>query len=121
MFKTAAIKRLKDSPYLLINLTFAFFPVSLILGSLIVNLNLLLFCSLGIYYLISKNLKFKLDLATKVIFLFFLVVFFSTSLVFVKSLLIENYDSSNLTRFIKSILLLRFFLFLLIQFAEQQL
>ena len=71
MFKTTAIKSLKDRPYLFINLTFAFFPISLILGSLIVNLNLLLFCSLGIYYLISKNLKFKFDFATKVIFLSF--------------------------------------------------
>ena len=41
---------------LLINLVLAFFPISFVLGSLITNTNLVLFCVLGIFNLRSKIL-----------------------------------------------------------------
>ena len=47
---------------LLTNLVFSFFPISFILGNLIINLNLLLFCCLGIFHLKSRILKIKFDL-----------------------------------------------------------
>ena len=47
-------KEINDNPYLFVNFVFAFFPFSFIFGSLIVNLNVLLFCCLGIFYLKSK-------------------------------------------------------------------
>ena len=65
---------------LLTNLVFSFFPISFILGNLIINLNLLLFCCLGIFHLKSRILKIKFDFVTKVIFFFFFIVFFSTAL-----------------------------------------
>ena len=42
-------KEINDNPYLFVNFVFAFFPFSFIFGSLIVNLNVLLFCCLGIF------------------------------------------------------------------------
>ena len=53
---------------LLINLAFGFFPISFILGSFIVSINLLLLCCLGIFYLRSKILNHKYDFPIKIIF-----------------------------------------------------
>ena len=103
-----------ENSYLLINFIFAFFPISFILGSFVVNLNLFLFCCLGIFYLKSKILKTKFDFSIKIIFLFFLIIFLSTCISFIKSLYVEGYDSINLSRLIKSIIFFRFFLFLII-------
>ena len=99
---------------LLINLVFAFFPISIILGNFIINLNLILFCVLGIFHLKSKILKVEFDFTLKIIFLFFLIVFFSTSLSFIKSLYFDEYEYDNLIRLVKSIAFFRFFLMLLI-------
>ena len=54
-------KEISNNPYLFVNLVFAFFPFSFILGSLVVNFNLFLFCCLGIFYLKSKILRTKYD------------------------------------------------------------
>ena len=82
------------------NLTFAFFPISFILGNFITNTNLVLFCILGIFHLRSKILTTKLDFTLKIIFFLFLVVFLSTSLSFIKSLYFEEYEYTNLVRLI---------------------
>ena len=66
------------------SLMFAFFPISFILGNLFINLNLLLFCCFGIFHLRSKILTTEYDFPIKIIFLFFFIVFFSTSLSFMK-------------------------------------
>ena len=112
--KSIVQEKNKNNPYLFVNLIFSFFPISFVLGSLIVNVNLLLMCCLGIYHLKSKILKTKFDFSIKIIFLFFLIIFFSTSLSVAKALYFDEYDSYNLDRLIKSILFFRFFLFLII-------
>ena len=84
--------------HLFINFIFAFFPVSFVLGSLFINLNLLLFCCLGIFYLRTKILTFKFDLTIKIIFLFFLAVFFSTVLNLIRSIYFEDHDGINLSK-----------------------
>ena len=112
--KTVVRKEINNHPYLFVNLVFGFFPISFILGTLIVNLNLLLFCCLGIYYLKSKVVTTKFDFSIKIIFLFFLIIFFSTSLSLAKALYFEGFEDLNLIRFTKSILFFRFFLFLII-------
>ena len=116
MLQTKSIiqKKNKNNPYLFINLVFCFFPISFILGSLLVNINLLLFCCLGVYYLKSKILTTKFDFFIKVIFLFFFVIFLSTVLSFIESLYFDEYNSTNLHKLLKSILFFRFFLFLII-------
>ena len=112
--KTVVRKEINNHPYLFVNLVFGFFPISFILGTLIVNINLLLFCCLGIYYLKSKVVTTKFDFSIKIIFLFFLIIFFSTSLSLAKDLYFEGFEDLNLIRFTKSILFFRFFLFLII-------
>ena len=93
---------------LLINLTLAFFPISFIFGNLVVNFNIVLFCILGIFYLKSKILTTQYDLSIKVIFLLFAVIFFSTSLSFIKFLYIEGYNEVHLARLVKAIMLFRY-------------
>ena len=115
--KSISRKEIYNNPYLVINLVFAFFPFSFIIGTLVVNFNLLLFCCLGIFYLKSKILRTKYDFAIKIIFLFFLIVFLSSTLNAIKSQFFDGYDTDlNLVRFIKSILFFRFFLFLIITY-----
>ena len=105
---------LKINPTLLVNLTFCFLPISFIFGNLITNINTLLLCVLGIFHLKSKILEIKFDRTIKIIFLFFLVIFFSTSLSFLKSFYWEGYEHSNFIRLIKSIIFFRFFLMLIV-------
>ena len=106
---------------LLTNLVFAFFPISFISGNFIINLNLLLFCCLGIFHLRSKILKTKYNYTIKIIFLFFFIIFFSTSISFAKSLYIDGYEYNNLFKLIKSITFFRFFLMLVITYLLVQL
>jgi len=106
-------KKISIDSILLINLTLAFFPISFILGNLIVNLNLILFCVLGIFHLRSKILTTKYNLSIKIIFLLFFAIFFSTSLSFIKSLYIEGYEYEHLARLVKSITFFRYFLMLI--------
>ena len=107
-------KKFSIDSIVLINLTLAFFPISFILGNLIVNLNLVLFCILGIFHLRSKILTTKYNLSIKIIFLLFFVIFFSTSLSFIKFLYIEGYEYEHLARLVKSIMFFRYFLMLII-------
>jgi len=107
-------KKFSINSILLINLTLAFFPISFILGNLIINLNILLFCILGIFHLRSKILTTKYDLSIKIIFLLFFTIFFSTSLSFIKFLYIEGYEYEYLERLLKSVMFFRYFLMLII-------
>ena len=50
------------NPILLTNLVFGFFPISFVLGNFVTNVNLILFCILGIIQLRSKILTFKFKL-----------------------------------------------------------
>ena len=106
---------------LLTNLVFAFFPISFILGNLFINLNILVFCCLGIFHLRSKILNTKYENIIKIIFLFFLLIFFSTSLSFIKFLYIDGYEYANLARLIKSVTFFRFFLVLVVIYLLSQL
>ena len=103
---------LKSIP--LINIVFSLFPISFILGNLIININFLLFCCLGFFHLRSKILIDKLNFPINIIFLFFLLVLFSTGLNFAESLYFDEYEKFDLSRILKSILFFRFFIILLI-------
>tara|TARA_Y100000590_G_scaffold438567_1_gene561528 strand:- start:4126 stop:5457 length:1332 start_codon:yes stop_codon:yes gene_type:complete len=104
-----------------LNIIFAFFPVSFILGNFFTNFNLILFSVYGILYLKSKIFKIKFDFSLKIIFLFFLFVFLSTVLSFLKSSFFQEQDDMALTRLIKSALFFRFFLLLLILYVLNEL
>ena len=110
-------KEISNNPYLFVNLVFAFFPFSFILGSFVINFNLFLFCCLGIFYLKSKILQTKYDFIIKIIFLFFLIVFLSTTISVIKFQYFDGHLSNlNLVRFSKSIFFFRYFLFLIITY-----
>ena len=110
--KSTAQEKIKNNPYLFVNLVLAFFPISFIIGSFAVNLNLILLCLLGVFYLKSKILTSKFDFSIKIIFLFFFIIFFSTLLSFLKTIYFDGYNSVDFARLTKSILFFRFFIFL---------
>ena len=105
----------------LMNIVFSLFPISFIAGNLMTNINFFLFCCLGIFHLRSKILINKLNFPLKIVFIFFLLVLFSTSLNFVESLYAGNYEKSDLTKLIKSILFFRFFIILSIVYFLSEL
>ena len=113
-YMTLEKKNFEINSISIINFLFAFFPISFILGNFIINLNLILFCCLGIFHLKSKILKTKIDFIVRFIFIFFFVIFFSTILSFIISLYFEGYINVNLLKLVKSIVFFRFFLLLLI-------
>ena len=124
MLKSTTISNKKNFSFnsiILINLVFAFFPISFIFGNLITNINLLLFCILGIFHLKSKIFEIKFNLPIKIIFLLFFVILFSTSLSFVKSLYLEGYEYIHLIRLTKSVIFFRYFLMLLIIYKLSEL
>ena len=71
----------------IINILFSLFPLSFILGNFALNVNTLLLCFVGIFSLKSKIFTTRLNFYIKIIFLFFFIIFFSTSLSFIDLLL----------------------------------
>ena len=84
----------KKIPFSLIEISFYFFPISLILGSLIVNLNILIFLILSYSTFIIDKIRINLNLSSILLFLFFLTVILSSIL---------NIETINVSNFIKSI------------------
>ena len=109
------------NPVLLTNITFALFPISFIFGNLIVNIIFFLFCCLGIFHLKSKIIINKFDFNLKIIFIFFLLILFSTGLNFVQALYLGDYQNSDLSKLLKSMLFFRFFIILLIVYLMSDL
>jgi len=95
----------KISVNYLINLLFCFFPISLIIGSLIVNVNLFIFLILSFLYIKKNNYKTNLDY-TKIILTCFFLFIIITTFINIKSL---NYEYA-----IKSVFLLRFLILYII-------
>jgi O-antigen ligase len=89
------------------NLLFFLFPISFILGSLIVTLNLYLFLILGFFYIKKSNYKLNFDYINNILIFFFLLIIISSLI---------NLQSIKFDYFIRSILLLRFvFLYMLME------
>ena len=107
-------KSLNIDSNLFINLVFSFFPIGFILGNLVTNINIVLFCFLGIFHLKSKIFTTEFNLPIKIIFSFFVIIVFSTIITFASELYVEGYENLNFTNLIKSIFFFRFFLMLLV-------
>ena len=105
----------------LINVVFCLFPISFIFGNLITNINFLLFCCLGIFHLKLESFLKKFNFPIKIIFLFFVIVLFSTSLSFIESFYSSEYEQSEFYRLIKSVLFFRFFIILIIIYLLSEL
>ena len=52
-----ANKKIQINSILLTNISFAFFPICMIFGNLLTNINFILFLCFGIFHLKSKILK----------------------------------------------------------------
>ena len=90
----------KNNFHNLVQLSFYFLPVSLLIGSLVVNINILIFIILTSYFLIKNKISIKFNLANKLLLSFFFLVILS-SFLNIKIIGVENS--------IKSILLIKFF------------
>ena len=88
-----------------ISVIFSFFTISFIFGNLVTNVNILVFCCIGLFYLRSNISMNKINFPFKLIFLFFLLILFSTFLNFIESFYSEGYEKSYVARLSKSILL----------------
>jgi O-antigen ligase len=100
----------------ILNFLFFFFPFCFIFGNLLININIVLFCCIGIFNLKKNNLKIELNLPLKIFFLFFFAVFFSTILSFIKSIYFSTYEHYDLVKLLKSIGFFRFYFLLLLIF-----
>ena len=107
------IKNLSFDLIFFINLFFCIFPLTYILGNLLLNLNLLILCLLGIIYLKKKLFYFKPDLFITGIILFFFLICFST-LINLNLLSHEEFEITKLENLFKSIIFLRFLILLII-------
>ena len=96
------IKNLNFDLIFFINLFFCIFPLAYILGNLLLNLNLLILCLLGIIYLKKKLFYFKPDLIIASIILFFFLIFFST-LINSKILNHEEFEIKKLENYLNSL------------------
>ncbi len=83
-----------------IEISFYFFPLSFILGSLAVNLNLIIFLTLSFFNIFSKKIEINFDKSSIFLFLFFISVILSSFI---------SFDKIGTSNFIKSLLLLKFF------------
>ena len=91
------------SDYLL-NLTkisFYSFPISLMIGSLFVNLNIIIFIVLGTIFCFCNKIKFRFNFINISLLLFFFIIIISSYI---------NLDNIGIENFLKSILLIKFFL-----------
>ncbi len=93
---------LKNNLFLsLVQISFYFLPISLVIGSLIININILIFLLLGSIYLISNKIYLNFNLTNSTLLLFFLSVIISTLI---------NLETLGVENLLKSIFLLKFFL-----------
>lgn len=113
------MNKLKTSNYTTINLFFSFFPISMMLGTLIVNLNILIFFLLTLFISKEKFFNYKFNLIDKLIFFFFCYIFFVLFMNFF-DLYLNNKILSK-TIILKTIFYLRFlFLFFSLRFLIEK-
>ena len=72
---------------LIVSLIFGFFPISFIIGNLAINLNLIVFTSLAIYYLRLEIFTFRYNFFLKILLLFFITVFVSSTLSYIEKVI----------------------------------
>lgn len=92
---------LKKNLFSLVQFSFYLIPLSLIIGSTVINFNIILFLIVGFLYIFLGKIKFIFSFNSKILLFFFIILIFS-SIINIKVIGFEN--------FFKSIFLLKFFL-----------
>ena len=91
----------KNTLFFFLQISLYLFPISLIVGSLLVNINVIIFIFLAVSYLLLNKLKIYFNHINLSLLLFFITLIFSSFL---------NIEEIGINNFIKSIFLLKFFL-----------
>ena len=108
------IKNINYNLIFFINLSFCTFPLAYVLGNMIINLNILIFCILGMFHLKKKIFQLKPDLFLKAITIFFSLVVLSTVLININIFKLEGLENSNVDALLKSAFFFRFLLLIII-------
>ena len=116
MFKNLINNRKKEEN-LLLSLILSVFPLAFILGNTIINLTIILFIVISLYF--YKSLIFKINYSTldKLIFSFFALILFSGIFNDIKTYIVQNDFSvwrGPIYTTVKSIFFIRFFLLYLV-------
>lgn len=134
MFKLKSLKNQKISSTIVVQTLFYLFPLTFILGNLVVSLHCVIFILASTYLIYQKKLNFRFNNQSWILVIFFLYFFFLTFVQFQypgliwdeiitelkntyggKGLLVDWWMSENGNPAIKTLLLFRFlFLFLVI-------
>lgn len=103
------MKQLEKLNSTIINVLFLFFPVSLILGNLLTNLNILLLCFFALFFYSKKLIKFEINIFDKIL----LVFFFYTILTLIVNFIDSYLDGQILSKLIivKTLLNLKYLVF----------
>ncbi len=115
----------KISSLHLINLTLSLFPLTFILGNTAINLNFLIFITLGSIYILRNKINFKNNTTILLLGSLFLFIVFSSSFNLITkyekdfinvTIDAATYHDDLVKYFFKSLIFLRFFLFVFIFF-----
>ena len=105
------MKNLEKYNFITINILFFLFPLSVILGNLFINLNIVLFCVCALIFYHKKKIKFNINFLDKIILVFFLYTFITLIIN-----LFESYINGEIYSKIiisKTLLYLRYLIFYL--------
>jgi len=91
----------KNYPLFFLEISIYFLPLSFLIGTLIVNINLLIFIFLAITYLILNKIKVNFNLSNLSLFTFYIIFIISSY---------KNINQIGIENFLKSIFLLKYFL-----------
>ena len=104
----------KISNISLINFTFALFPLSVILGNLAINVNIIIFIGFGSFILLKNKLYAKQNFLISVLGILFLFIVFSSIYNLILNYELKDVRHVYKTSLIKSLLFFRYFLFVII-------
>jgi O-antigen ligase len=101
----------------IINILFLMFPLSIILGNLFINLNIVFLCFFALIFYRKKIIKFEINLLDKIILIFFLYTFLTLILNFLGNYFDDQkfpefivYKTLFFSRYLALYLVLRFLL-----------
>ena len=113
------MKNIKNSNLIITNILFLMFPLSLILGNLFTNINIILICVFTFIFYYKKVIKFKINFFDKIILIFFLYTLLTLIINFFESYLNNEIYSKYIIN--KTFFYFRyFFLYLTLRFLMNQ-
>ena len=100
------MKKLSKNTLIFLNFLICVIPLAFILGNFFINAIITIFCITGIFFYKNNIFRINKNKISAIFFIFFLIVITAT--------IFEGYNNPKNLQFTKSILFLRYFIFLLI-------